>query len=178
MPPRNAVAGLGDRLVILGNSASGKSTLARALGTERDVPVVHLDRLYYAPGWRPGELARFRATVDVATRGPRWIVDGNFVDSIADLTLGRADSVVFLDVATWRCVARAFLRTLRPEPGRADLPAGCADNFDPAMFADILAFGRVGRPRILAAIASHGTGASTLHWDRHDLDQALAHLPT
>ena len=42
---------LGQRILVLGCSGSGKSTFARRLGALMDLPVVHLDRLYLKPGW-------------------------------------------------------------------------------------------------------------------------------
>ncbi len=36
---------------MLGNCGSGKSTLARQLGAGLGLDVVHLDALYWRPGW-------------------------------------------------------------------------------------------------------------------------------
>ncbi len=49
------------RIAILGCSGGGKSTLARALGEALDLPVVHLDQLYWLPGWVERDKAGFRA---------------------------------------------------------------------------------------------------------------------
>ena len=39
------------RIAILGGGGAGKSTLARQLGAALDLPVIHLDRLVFGPGW-------------------------------------------------------------------------------------------------------------------------------
>ncbi len=41
------------RIAIIGCGGAGKSTLARELGKILDLPVVHLDRVYWKPGWEP-----------------------------------------------------------------------------------------------------------------------------
>ena len=42
---------LGKRIIILGSAGSGKSTLATKLGEITGIPVIHLDRLFWNPGW-------------------------------------------------------------------------------------------------------------------------------
>lgn len=39
------------RIMIIGGSGSGKSTLARTIGGLTGLPVIHIDPMYWAPGW-------------------------------------------------------------------------------------------------------------------------------
>ena len=41
-----------DRLVIIGNTAGGKSTLARAVAGHRGLKLTEVDRLLWQPGWK------------------------------------------------------------------------------------------------------------------------------
>ena len=40
-----------ERILIIGCGGAGKSTLARQLGERTGLPVVHLDQLFWHPGW-------------------------------------------------------------------------------------------------------------------------------
>jgi adenylate kinase family enzyme len=167
------------RVVIIGNSGGGKSTLARRLGARLTLPVVHLDRLYYQPGWRPGDPEVFRARVAEALSGDRWIVDGNFLSVAGELFLPRADAILWLRQPRWLCLARAARRCIDlPNRGRAELPAGCRDSLDPDMLGFIWSFDRVTRPGIEAQLARFAVdkAVTALDGDRGVRD-FLAALP-
>jgi adenylate kinase family enzyme len=65
------------RIMIIGGAGSGKSSLARALGGITGLPVVHIDTLYWQPGWvmRPREKIG-RLTIQAADQDA-WIFEGN-----------------------------------------------------------------------------------------------------
>ncbi|BBK35572.1 ATPase AAA [Allostella sp. ATCC 35155] len=144
------------RIVILGRSGSGKSTLARRLGAELDLPVVHLDRLFWQPGWVASDRDTFRARVTEALAGDRWITDGNFSNSF-DLRLPRAELVIWFEVPRLVCIRRALLRVWRYRGrSRPDLAPGCPERLDWEFLRYIWNFDRDTKPRIMAGIAEHG----------------------
>lgn len=142
------------RVVILGNSGSGKSRLARRLGRELGLPVVHLDPLYYGRRWTHGDPAVFRQRVGEALAGEAWIVDGNFLTLVGDLTLPRAELIIWLEQPRWLAMTRALKRCLDPSGAtRADLPAGCRDTPSREMLADIWNYDRRTHPEIERRLA-------------------------
>ena len=68
------------RIVILGNAGSGKSTLAREVGKYLHLPVVHLDKLFWGPGWSKPQNEVFRARVGEALSGDGWVCGGISAD--------------------------------------------------------------------------------------------------
>jgi adenylate kinase family enzyme len=142
------------RVVILGNAGSGKSTLARRLGERLSLPVVHLDVLFWEPGWTKPDNDAFRARVSAAIAGDAWVSDGNYVRRTFDLRLSRADQVIWMDTPRLTCLGRVILRSTLAEP-RADLPTGCEegllDKTLPEFLVDTWNFDRKSRPRIDAA---------------------------
>ena len=89
------------RIVILGCSGAGKSTFAQALGARLGLPVVHLDALFWRPGWKEPEPESFRMAVAAAVAGDAWITDGNYAGRTFDLLLPRADAVLFVHQPRW-----------------------------------------------------------------------------
>ncbi|RWU24333.1 AAA family ATPase [Pseudomonas alkylphenolica] len=119
------------RIVILGNAGSGKSTLARALGTHLGLPVVHLDTLFWEPGWVEPDAEQFRARVRAAVASDAWVCEGNYARRTFDLRLPRADLVIWLDTPGLTCFTRVIRRSVMNRP-RPDLAAGCSEKLDRA----------------------------------------------
>jgi adenylate kinase family enzyme len=137
------------RVVVLGNGGSGKSVLSRELSRRTGLPVVHLDPLFWQPGWKAGPRDEFRRAVDETVAGERWIMDGNFIGT-GDARFERADTAIFLDLPRRICIARALRRFVRERRRRRpDLPAGCQEGLDRAFLKWMWNFERDDRPQIL-----------------------------
>ena len=115
------------RVLVLGNSGSGKSTLARRLGPALGLPVVHLDALYWRPGWVLATAAEWAETAADAAAADVWVIDGVYSRSIED-RLARADAVVLLDLPRPLCLWRVLARRVRYHGRtRPDMADGCPE---------------------------------------------------
>ena len=116
---------LGERICILGPSNAGKSTLAQAIGRQRQLPVVHLDQLYHLPNsdWVPRPTRDFWRLHDEAIAQERWVMDGNY-SAARELIWPRATHIVWLNYSRPRVFAQVLQRTVRRGWSRAPLWAG------------------------------------------------------
>lgn len=143
-----------ERVAILGSGGAGKSALATAVAERTGLPVVHLDVLYWKPGWMQPPPKEFAAAFDAAVAEERWILDGNFLrDDEPDPRFGRADTVIFLDLprstCLWRVVKRRVQEARRP---RRDLPDGCREAIDFTFMLWVWRYPQRSRPRVLALL--------------------------
>ena len=111
--PLNTLTGC-ERILILGRTGSGKTTLARELAAALGVPHVELDSLYFGPDFSRAPLSVLRDRTRAAIAGDRWVTDGN-KRAVRDLVWPSADTVIWLDypvyVSLWRLAKRARTRT-------------------------------------------------------------------
>ncbi|MEU7723864.1 hypothetical protein AB0B78_01155 [Streptomyces sp. NPDC040724] len=140
---------MSERILVLGCPGSGKSTLAGQVERACGLPLVHLDDVYWGPGWeRPSASEWIRRQERMAAR-PRWIIDGNYLPTVP-VRAARADLVVVLDTSTPRCLVRVVRRALGIRAGDLSaLPAavreGAGDRVEatgdfPALLRKILRF--------------------------------------
>lgn len=122
------------RIVILGNAGSGKSTLARQLGELLKLPVVHLDRLFWEPGWTQPDAEQFRSRVSSALTTDSWVCEGNYARRTFDLRLSRADLIIWLETPRLTCLLRVVIRSALKR-SRPDLPDGCTEKLNRELFA-------------------------------------------
>ena len=99
-----------DRVAIVGTSCAGKSTVARELSRRLGAPHVELDELFWGPNWTARSAEEFVGSVERATAGSTWIVDGNY-STVRPLVLERATAVIWLNLPLSTLLPRAVKRT-------------------------------------------------------------------
>jgi adenylate kinase family enzyme len=110
------------RIVVTGPAGAGKSGLARELGARLGIRVLHLDTLFWKPGWVPTPRDEFEAMQRRELTGDAWIVDAQYDDMLPDW-VEKADTVVFVDASLVRCLWRVSRRRLDRQ-SRVGTPAG------------------------------------------------------
>jgi len=130
--------------------------LARELGRRLGLPVVHLDRVFWRPGWVEPPRDEWERLHREALAGDAWIADGNYGSTMRD-RLRWADTIVLIDPSPAVCLWRVFRRQLRwLGRVRDDLPPGCPERLDAratmAFWRYIWAYRRTRLPRVLALI--------------------------
>ena len=63
------------RVAIIGGNGSGKTTFARQLAQRNGLPLVHLDRLYWAEEWKPRAADEFDRLLAAELEKTMWIID-------------------------------------------------------------------------------------------------------
>ena len=141
------------RITIIGSGGSGKSTLAVRLGSLLQLPVHHLDSLYWKPGWVETERSKWVVIQQSLVDTGSWIIDGNYGGTI-DIRLEASDTVIFLDMNRFTCLFRAIKRTLKHfGKHRADMGDGCNERFDFNFIRWIYGFPKKKKPEIIEKLS-------------------------
>ena len=109
-----------DKIAIIGISGSGKSTYARQLSKELNLPLYHMDSLYWHAGWKEvSEDVWLEQEADIIAKD-KWIVEG-YICAKSIERLRQADQIIYLDKSGVRCCWNGIKRwwkhrkTPRPE---------------------------------------------------------------
>jgi len=142
------------RIALLGPAGAGKSWLGRQLAEILDLPVIHLDRLYWKPGWVATPDPEWHAVQLRELERDSWIADGIQEGRIKpDLWLDAADTIVFVDASPLMCIWRVIRRRLGSSVG-PEMPADCKPapfyRAFPRFLRFLREYRRVVRPALLA----------------------------
>jgi adenylate kinase family enzyme len=85
------------RVMVIGNTGGGKSTLSMHVCAAHDLPYTSLDDILWQPGWVRTPEAEFQAQHDAVISGDRWLVDGYGPFEAVEARLEACDTVILVD---------------------------------------------------------------------------------
>jgi len=100
------------RILIIGSSGAGKTTLAKELSRRLDIPHTELDSIYHQDNWQPLDTETFRKRVYELSDKDEWIFCGDYFSKLGLDLWHRADTVIWCDYSFPLVFSRLFRRTL------------------------------------------------------------------
>ncbi len=142
------------RILVIGSSAGGKSTLSRRIATQFALPYISLDRdVRWLPGWTVRDRGEQRRLTEQFVAMEAWVMDGTTVSSF-DLRAPRADLVIWMRPhrmrAMWQLAKRVWGSYGKV---REDMADGCPEQLPDWEFLSwISTFEKRQAPRIIEGL--------------------------
>ena len=99
--------------MIVGCPGSGKTTLANKIGFLLNIPVSHLDKIFWV---QKGGIKQdiFLAQQEEIMKNDKWIIDGDFIRSKSfEVRLNKADTIIFLKFSKIKIYYRLLKRAIK-----------------------------------------------------------------
>ena len=160
-----------NKVLVIGCPGSGKSTFSRALQQVTDLPLFHLDMLYWNPdGTAVPKKTVFQERLRAVMSGERWIIDGNY-GSTMELRMAACDTVIFLDYPAELCLEGIEARKGKPRP---DMPwKGATEDEDEEFIAFINDYAAKSPPKVLELLEKYSGKNIIILKERQDADAFL-----
>lgn len=136
------------KIIVIGCPGSGKSYFSKQIARITNIPLYHLDVLYWKPNWEASPREEFIKIIENIVNSNEWIIDGNYGKTL-EKRFKAAELVYFLDLPTDVC-----LESVKKRIGikRSDLPSYLEEKEDLEFISFIENFPNAGRPLILSLI--------------------------
>ena len=118
-----------NKIAIIGGAGTGKTTLADKLGEKLNLPVYHIDGIYYLENWKKRDRAERDKIILEKVKEQKWIFDGTYRNTLEE-RVKNADLIIFLDysnLARLKGIIGRFLKNRGKE--KNEIP-GCMEKVD------------------------------------------------
>jgi len=99
------------KILVIGCSGVGKSTFAKKISKQTNLPYTATDPFYWEANWKQANTKKVIEHLTVATSASRWVLDGNFDDQ-RELVWQQADLIIWLDYPFWIVLYQITKRNL------------------------------------------------------------------
>jgi adenylate kinase family enzyme len=152
-----------DRLLVVGCSGGGKSTLSQKIAARFGLEYISIDRdILWLPGWVQRERGEQRRIIERLIAGERWIMDGTN-PSTFDIRMPRSNLVIWVRmprfVNVWGILSRWAKHAGRTRP---EMAAGCPERMDWEFFWFVWTWERAFSQRVTNGLLEYGRDTPVL----------------
>lgn len=161
------------KIIVIGCPGSGKSTFSKALHNITNIPLYHLDMMYWNTDRTTVEQSVFLNHLSNILNKSQWIIDGNY-QSTLELRIKVCDTVVFLDYPVDVCLKGITERKGKP---RSDMPWIEAESYEDTKFIEFVKnYNSHNRPQVIWLLNKYSDKNIYLFKQRKEADEFLNKL--
>lgn len=130
------------KIQITGYSSSGKSTFAKKLARHYDLPILHIDTIYFKENWQKRDKHLIESEIYEFIKKDAWIVDGQYRYLVPE-RYEMCDQIFIFNFNRFKCLYGAIKRRIKYRKKQRDSIAdGCRERLDLGFIKWILWDGR------------------------------------
>lgn len=130
------------KIMVIGYSSSGKSTFSKRLSRCYNTPILHIDRIFFAPNWVERDKKLVEQEIREFMKQDNWIIDGLY-RKMATERFEIADKIFIFDFNRFKCLYGAITRRIKfHNQNRDSIAEGCKERLNFSFIWWILFSGR------------------------------------
>lgn len=162
---------IGNRIIVIGCSGSGKSTFSKKLHEITKLPLIHLDNVWWKADRSHISRDEFDLQLDEILKGDSWIVDGDYSRTY-EVRFEKCDTVIFLDYSYDECMKGIIDRVGKD---RSDIP-WTEHRLDPELVKLVDDYSAENRPVVLTLLEKYSDKNRFVFRSRSEADEWIKYL--
>ena len=165
-----------NKVILIGSPGSGKSYLTSYLKDKIDLPIYHLDNLYWYDNWKHISREQLIKKQDEIMKTDKWLIDGHFQSTLEN-RIKNADTIIHFSMSGKTCV-NAVKHRIKNHPIRDDMPSTCIETtLDPEFETCMLNFKKQKNKEIFSLMKKYPSNVLTIT-SKKMLNKVISYLNT